>query len=60
MTAEHNDGLIRTPYLLKMFGLEINKLFLEVKNIFDPENIFNKGKKVNGDLEYALSHIKKE
>mgnify|MGYP001584239881 CR=1 FL=1 len=57
-TAEHNDGLIRTPYLEKMFGPKIVKLFVETKKIFDPENIFNPGKKVGSDLRYMISHIK--
>jgi FAD/FMN-containing dehydrogenase len=46
ITAEHNDGIIRTPYLLDMFGREMTDLFAEVKKIFDPQNIFNPGKKV--------------
>src|SRR3989338_8043476 len=46
ITAEHNDGLIRTPYLEKMYGKEVHGLFEEVKRIFDPLNIFNPGKKV--------------
>ena len=46
ITAEHNDGIIRTPYLADMFGPEIVGLFAEVKKIFDPQNIFNPGKKV--------------
>ncbi|MEK7138676.1 MAG: FAD-binding oxidoreductase, partial [Patescibacteria group bacterium] len=58
ITAEHNDGLIRTPYLEKMYGWEIVKLFQEVKKIFDPQNIFNPGKKVAGNIEYAMKHIK--
>lgn len=58
ITAEHNDGLIRSPYLEKMFGGKIYKIFEEIKNIFDPQNIFNPGKKVYSDLEYALKHIK--
>jgi FAD/FMN-containing dehydrogenase len=57
ITAEHNDGLVRTPYLEKMYGPEIVKLFQEVKNIFDPLNIFNPGKKVGGDLNYNMEHI---
>ncbi len=47
-TGEHNDGIIRTPYLPQMFGDEMVSLFEETKRIFDPENIFNPGKKVNG------------
>ncbi|MDP2650858.1 MAG: FAD-linked oxidase C-terminal domain-containing protein, partial [bacterium] len=58
MTAEHNDGLIRSPYLKQMYGEEVYKLFQEVKRIFDPDNIFNPGKKVGASLEYALAHLK--
>lgn len=46
ITAEHNDGIIRTPYLADMFGPEMTKLFAQIKKIFDPQNIFNPGKKV--------------
>ena len=47
-TGEHNDGIIRTPYLPMLFGDEVVKLFEETKNIFDPLNIFNPNKKVHG------------
>ena len=60
ITAEHNDGLIRSPYLEKMYGAEVCGLFKKVKEIFDPKNIFNPGKKVNADLDYAMEHIKKD
>jgi FAD/FMN-containing dehydrogenase len=46
LTAEHNDGLIRGPYLEKEFGKEVYEIFLEIKRIFDPQNIFNPYKKV--------------
>jgi FAD/FMN-containing dehydrogenase len=58
ITAEHNDGLIRTPYIEKMYGAEMTGLFRQVKQIFDPKNIFNPGKKVGATEEYALRHIK--
>ena len=57
ITAEHNDGLIRTPYLKEMYGPEIEKLFVETKKIFDQSNIFNPGKKVGGNLAYSTDHI---
>ncbi|MDP4001520.1 MAG: FAD-binding oxidoreductase [bacterium] len=68
ITAEHNDGLIRTPYLEKMYGSQITELFRQTKNIFDPQNIFNPRKKVpstssgqaGGTLQYSLAHISKE
>lgn len=56
-TAEHNDGIIRTPYLEKMYGEEVYNIFKEIKEIFDPQNIFNPGKKVGGTMEYAVKHI---
>ena len=58
ITGEHNDGLIRTPSLKQMYGEKVIKLFEETKKIFDPENIFNPRKKVGGDLDYAMSHIR--
>jgi FAD/FMN-containing dehydrogenase len=57
ITAEHNDGLIRTPYLAEMYGANIAALFAETKKIFDPLNIFNPGKKVGGDMQYSEDHI---
>lgn len=58
ITAEHNDGLVRTPYLKQMYGEEVIKLFEETKKIFDPQNIFNPRKKVFGDMEYGMQHIR--
>lgn len=57
ISVDHNDGIIRTPYLEKQFGSEMVDLFAEVKQIFDSLNIFNPGKKVGGTMEYALEHI---
>jgi FAD/FMN-containing dehydrogenase len=62
ITAEHNDGFIRTPYLKKMYGEDIIKIFTEIKEIFDSKNIFNPGKKIatqsqGGTKEYIATHI---
>ncbi len=58
ITGEHNDGLIRTPYLEEMYGKKIVELFAETKKIFDPQNIFNPRKKVGGTLDYAMNHLR--
>ncbi|HEY4501086.1 MAG TPA: FAD-binding oxidoreductase [Candidatus Paceibacterota bacterium] len=50
-TGEHNDGIIRTPYLPMLFGAEMVALFEKTKKIFDPLNIFNPGKKVGGSFD---------
>ena len=57
-TGEHNDGLIRSPYLKLMYGEKIYGLFEETKQIFDPNNIFNPRKKVNSSMEYAMKHLR--
>jgi FAD/FMN-containing dehydrogenase len=56
-TGEHNDGILRTPYLKEMYGDKVYALFEEVKRIFDPQNIFNPGKKVGDDVDYLYAHI---
>ncbi len=57
ISAEHNDGLVRTPYLYFMFSDEMLDLFQQVKDLFDPLNIFNPGKKVGGSIEHNYSKI---
>jgi len=60
ITAEHNDGIVRTPYLSKMFNPEVIALFQKTKDIFDSENMFNPGKKVGGTKDYMIAHIARE
>jgi FAD/FMN-containing dehydrogenase len=57
ITGEHNDGIIRTPFIKMQYGEEVVRLFEETKKIWDPKGIFNPGKKVGGTLEYAMAHI---
>jgi FAD/FMN-containing dehydrogenase len=63
ITAEHNDGLIRTPYLNKMYNPKIINIFKDIKGIFDLKHILNPGKKVPednygpGTREYLIAHI---
>ncbi len=47
ITGEHNDGLIRTPFLHTMFSPKMLGVFSEIKQIFDPYRIFNPHKKVD-------------
>lgn len=59
MAAEHNDGLIRGPYLPQMYGENMYQLFKQVKEIFDPNNIFNPNKKTDATFEYSFAHLAK-
>lgn len=56
-TAEHNDGLIRSPYLPLQFGEKVYQLFKDTKDIFDPKNIFNPHKKTGATFEYSLNQV---
>jgi FAD/FMN-containing dehydrogenase len=58
LSGEHNDGLVRGPWLEAQFGKEILGLFKDVKHIFDPANIFNPHKKSDADWDYSYSHIR--
>lgn len=60
MAVDHNDGILKTPFLERMYGSEMVTLFAKVKHLFDPLSIFNPGKKVGGSIEYALAHIIRE
>lgn len=60
LSGEHNDGLVRGPWLEEQFGREIVKLFRETKEIFDPENMFNPHKKSDADWDYSFSHIRQK
>lgn len=60
LSGEHNDGLIRTPYLNLMYKPEMIKIFEKIKMIFDPQNIFNPMKKVFWDKNFILNNIKTE
>lgn len=60
LSGEHNDGLVRGPWLRQQFGTDILNLFKEVKAIFDEDNIFNPHKKSDADWDYSFSHIRQK
>jgi anaerobic glycerol-3-phosphate dehydrogenase C subunit len=43
VSGSHGDGLSRTWYLKRQYG-KLTNAFSEIKNAFDPKNIFNPGK----------------
>jgi len=44
LSGEHGDGRLRGEFIPAMVGEEVYGLFKQVKSIFDPGGIFNKGK----------------
>ena len=47
LSGEHGDGRVRAPFIPIMVGDQIQQLFIEIKQLFDPHNIFNPGKIVH-------------
>ncbi|MCU0443803.1 MAG: FAD-binding protein [Microscillaceae bacterium] len=47
LSGEHGDGRLRGEFIPQMVGEKVYQLFKEIKQIFDPENIFNPGKIVD-------------
>jgi FAD/FMN-containing dehydrogenase len=58
LSGEHNDGLVRGPWLEQQFGADVLGYFKAVKHIFDPQNIFNPHKKSDADWDYSFSHVR--
>lgn len=58
LSGEHNDGMIRGPWLHQMYSRSMMNVFREVKDIFDPENIFNPNKKTDAKWEFSMKHIR--
>jgi FAD/FMN-containing dehydrogenase/Fe-S oxidoreductase len=61
LSAEHGDGLVRSPFQEKMFGKPLYDAFCQVKETFDPEGILNPGKIVHPpaltqNLQYGPAH----
>ncbi len=43
LSGEHGDGRVRAPYLEEQFGQKVYQYLVNLKNIFDPNNLFNPG-----------------
>ncbi len=47
LSGEHGDGLVRGPFVEKMYGPTLYQAFRELKRTFDPLNLLNPGKIVD-------------
>ncbi len=62
LSGEHGDGLVRGPFMARMFGAELYDAFRTVKRTFDPDGRFNPGKIVDAppltsNLRYGPDYI---
>ena len=55
LCGAHNDGIMHTPHLTERFSKGTLSLFATVEHMFDPDNIFNPGKKVNPRFDIKSS-----
>lgn len=58
LSGEHNDGLVRGPWLEQMYGKPMVRLFKRTKEIMDPDTIFNPHKKADATWHYSFSHVR--
>jgi len=47
LSGEHGDGMVRSPFIRRMFGDRIYDAFREIKRTFDPNHLLNPGKIVD-------------
>lgn len=59
-SASYNDGRLRAPYLKKLYGAEMYKIFEQVKFLFDPYRIFNSGVKMGVSDEERAVHLRQD
>ena len=59
LSGEHNDGMIRGPWLEVMYDAETMAIFKQLKHIFDPQNMFNPHKKTDADWDFTFNHVRK-
>lgn len=58
ISGEHNDGMVRGPWLEQMYGASVLGHMKEIKQIYDPQNIFNPKKKTDADWDFSFNHIR--
>jgi len=61
LSAEHGDGLARSPFQEKMFGRPLYEAFCQVKEAFDKAGVFNPSKIVHAppiteNLQYGTEY----
>ncbi|QKJ32647.1 FAD-binding protein [Mucilaginibacter mali] len=59
LSGEHGDGRLRGEFIPALLGNEVYELLKQVKNIFDPNRVFNAGKitdtpKLEANLRYQV------
>jgi FAD/FMN-containing dehydrogenase len=59
ISADHSDGIIRTPFLQEFYGPELYEVFNEIKRLYDPHHLMNPKKKVLGERADIIAHLRR-
>jgi FAD/FMN-containing dehydrogenase len=57
ISADHSDGIIRTPFLEAFYGTALTHTFAEIKMLYDPAHRLNPKKKVGGTREDVVATL---
>ncbi|MCG9972326.1 FAD-binding and (Fe-S)-binding domain-containing protein [Christiangramia crocea] len=58
LSGEHGDGRVRAEFIKLMYGEHLYQVLKEVKQAFDPHNIFNPGKIVDAPaMDTSLRYV---
>jgi len=60
VSGEHNDGMVRGPWLSQMYSVPVLGYMREIKSLYDPQNIFNPHKKTDATWDFSFSHIRSQ
>jgi len=58
VSGEHNDGMVRGPWLEQMYSPSVLGYMREIKQLYDPQHIFNPHKKTDATWEFSFNHIR--
>ncbi len=58
VSGEHNDGMVRGPWLKEMYSPSVLGYMREIKQLYDPLTIFNPRKKTDATWDFSFSHIR--
>lgn len=58
LSAEHGVGVARTEYMAEQLGPDLLDVMKEIKNTFDPHNVFNPGKILSDGRHRIDNHLR--
>jgi Fe-S oxidoreductase len=59
ISTQHGVGLARTPWVAQQYG-RLAQVFRDIKHLFDPQNLFNPGKIIDGAGTALTENLRRE